>query len=293
MLHRMTASLRHRSNQLRLVSLLCGLLASAVSYGQDEASPNGFLDSKYFVSVGLFAPDRKVRLGLDASVDLTIPQPDPYVDFSETFDFNSRDETFSAEFGWNFGERWQFRGQYFRIDADQGVELTEDVQWGDYVFGAGTSVAAGTDMQITRLFFGRKFWGSESYEAGLGIGGHILDLSGYINGEATVDGELVGFVQERASVSQPLPNIGGWYRHVFAERWVLKVRLDWLAANVDKYDGHIINGSLGFAYGLSNHFAVGLSYNLFEIDLGIDDTDWQGRVRSRFEGPYLALTGFW
>ena len=276
---------------MRAVGLLCALLISAIAHGQDESQSGGLLDATYFVSVGLFAPDRKIRLGLDASIELT--GPDPYVDFSETLDLKSRDETFSAEFGWNFGERWQFRGQYFRIEDKQRVALTEDVEWGDYVFNEGTSVAAGTDMQITRLFFGRKFWGSGNYEAGLGLGGHILDLSGYINGEASVDDELVGFVQERASVSQPLPNIGGWFRRVYAERWIFRARLDWLAADIGKYNGHIFNGSLGVAYTMNTHFGIGLSYNLFEIDLGIDDSDWQGRVRSRFEGPYLALTVFW
>lgn len=293
MLHRMTGLPRHKNILARVASLLCGLMLSAIALGQEGPQPGGVLDARFFLSVGLFAPDRKVRLGLDASADVTIPQPDPYVDFSETFDFRSRDETFSAEFGWNLGKRWQFRGQYFRIDADQGVALAEDVEWGDYVFNEGTFVEAGSDIQITRLFFGRKFWEGETFEAGLGLGGHLLDLSGYISGQASVDDEVVGFVQERASVSQPLPNIGGWFRRVYAERWLLRARLDWLAADIDKYDGHIINASLGLVYTMNDHFGIGLAYNLFEIDLGIDDADWQGRVRSRFQGPYLALTAYW
>lgn len=273
--------------------LFCGLLTAAVAQEQEDTAAEGILDATFFLSVGLFAPDRKVRLGLDASVDVGIPQPGPYVDFSETFDFQNQDETFSAEFGWNFGKRWQFRGQYFRIEDSQRALLTEDVEWGDYIFNEGTSVAAGADMQITRLFFGRRLWGSDSHEAGLGLGVHILDITGKINGNASVNGEDVGFVQERASVSGPLPNIGGWYRRVYAERWILRARLDWLAAGIDKYDGHIINGSLGVAYNMSDHFGLGLSYNLFEIDVGVDDTDWQGRIRSRFQGPYLALTAYW
>ena len=293
MLHNMTGLPRNGGLWTRVVALLCGLLMSAATFGQDQSPSREVLHAKYFLSIGLFAPDRKVRLGLDASVDATIPQPDPYLDFSETFDFKSRDETFSAEFGWNFGERWQFRGQYFRIDADQEVTLNEDIQWGDYVFVEGTSATGGTDMQITRLFFGRKFWEADNFEAGLGLGGHILDLSGFIYGEASVDGELVGFVQERASVSQPLPNIGGWFWRAYGDRWLLKARLDWLSADIGKYDGQIINASLGFVYTASEHFGVGLSYNLFELDVGVNDSDWQGRIRSRFQGPYLALTGYW
>ena len=209
---------------MRLIATILGLLLASDSVGEEVSSDFGLADAKFFASVGLFAPNRKLRLGLDASFDVTIPEPDPYVDFSEQVDLQSRDETFSAEFGWNFGERWQFRSQYFRIEDDQRAALTEDVQWGDYVFNEGTAVRAGIDMQITRLFFGRKFGDSENFEAGAGLGGHMIDLSAFINGNAMVNGEDVGFVEERASVSQPLPNLGGWFRWMYADRWILRGR---------------------------------------------------------------------
>ena len=278
-------------------ALIAGSLLStmftAAAHGREDPTAVGFLNAKYFASVGLFAPDRKLRLGLDASFDITIPQPDEFVDFSEQFDIKSRDETFSAEFGWNFGDRWQLRGQYFRVEDTQSAELNEDIQWGDYTFNAGTSVGAGSDMQITRLFFGRRFWNSETLEAGLGIGGHLLDVSAFVAGNASIDGELIGFVEERASASQPLPNIGGWFQRVYADRWIVKARLDWLAANIDDYEGHIVNASAGLAYNFSDHFGIGLAYNLFEIDITIHDTDWKGRIRSRFQGPFISLNGYW
>ena len=278
---------------MRFAVAMLGLLIASVAAGEVENSEFGLADAKFFASVGLFAPNRKLRLGLDASVDISIPQPDPYVDFSEQVDLKSRDETFSAEFGWNFGERWQFRSQYFRIEDDERAALTEDVQWGDYIFNEGTSVEAGVNMQITRLFFGRRFWSSETLEAGLGIGGHLLDVSAFIAGNASIDGDMIGFIEERASVSQPLPNIGGWFQRVYADRWIVKARLDWLAANIDDYEGHIINSSIGLAYNFNDHFGIGLAYNLFEIDITIHDTDWKGRIRSRFQGPFISLNGYW
>ena len=272
---------------------LLSTMFTAAAHGREDPTAVGFLNAKYFASVGLFAPDRKLRLGLDASFDITIPQPDEFIDFSEQFDIKSRDETFSAEFGWNFGDRWQLRGQYFRVEDTQRAELNEDIQWGDYTFNAGTSVGAGSDMQITRLFFGRRFWSSETLEAGLGIGGHLLDVSAFIAGNASIDGDMIGFIEERASVSQPLPNIGGWFQRVYADRWIVKARLDWLAANIDDYEGHIINSSIGLAYNFNDHFGIGLAYNLFEIDITIHDTDWKGRIRSRFQGPFISLNGYW
>ena len=103
----------------------------------------------------------------------------------------------------------------------------------------------------------------------------------------------VGFRQERASISQPLPNFGAWYMHAFSEKWAGTIRVDWLSASIDKYDGHIINSAINVGYAVTDHFGIGLAYNFFEINLKVDDTDWKGRIVSRFDGPYLSLTGYW
>jgi hypothetical protein len=161
------------------------------------------------------------------------------------------------------------------------------------VFDQGTFVGVGIDMQITRLFFGRTFRSSASREFGFGIGGHILDLAAFIEGNASVDGVDVGYQKERASVSQPLPNFGAWYMHAFNSNWAATLRLDWLSAAVDKYDGRIINSAASIGYAIGDHVGLSLAYNYFEISLDVDDDDWRGRVKLRFNGPYIALTGYW
>jgi hypothetical protein len=268
------------------------LLLPALAFGESVAI-HPYLGSKYYASIGLFRSDQNVKLGLDASVELPDPQPAPYVDFSQTLGISKSDETFSAEIGWRFTDKWQLRGQYFRIDDNTRATLEEDVEWGDFIFNEGTFIGAGTDMQITRLFFGRTFRSSPSREFGLGIGGHILDLAAYIEGEATVDGVPVGNQRERASVSQPLPNIGAWYMHAFNSNWAATLRFDWLSANIDKYDGRIINSAVSIGYAIGDHFGLSLAYNYFEIALGVDDDKWNGRIKMQFDGPYISLVGYW
>jgi len=274
-----------------LVSGMLPCLAAA----QDDVTIHPYLSSKFFASVGLFLPDQNMRLGLDASVDTPEPGPTPTetVDFSQTFGFSDSSETLSAEIGWRFGKKWQLRGQYFRVDSDATASLKEDVEWGDVVFNEGTSVGAGHDYQVTRLFFGRTFKATDERELGLGIGLHALDISAYINGNATIDGIDVGFREERASIVQPLPNFGAWYMHTFSSKWAATIRVDWLSASVGDYDGHIINSALNVGYAMTDHFGIGLAYNFFEINLKVDDPDWTGRIVSRFDGPYISLNGYW
>ncbi len=280
-----------------LGAVFCLLLATWQAQAQDVEPIHPYLGSKFFAAVGLFLPNQNTRLGLESSVGVTIPDPDSAayetIDFDETFGISDSDETFSAEIGWRFGKKWQLRGQYFRVDNNSRVSLEEDVEWGDVVFNEGTFVGAGNDYQVTRLFFGRTFRNIDRSELGLGIGAHILDISAYVNGNATIDGVDVGYRQERASVSAPLPNVGAWYTHAFSEKWAATLRVDWLSASVDIYDGHIINSALNVGYAVTDHFGIGLAYNFFEIDLKVNDPDWRGSILSRFDGPYISLTGYW
>ena len=273
--------------------ILLAVFVPFAGWAQDSADVHPYLSGKYFATIGMFRSDQVMRLGLDTSVDLPEPGPAPYIDFSETFDFSTTDETLALEFGWRFSRNWQLRGQYFDIQNDNRLTLDQDVEWGDSVYNAGTTVGAGTDMQITRLFFGRTFRSTGSREFGLGIGGHILDLAAWVNGNATVDGVEVGFRQERASISQPLPNFGAWYMHAINSNWAATVRFDWLSASVDKYDGRIVNSAVSIGYAIGDHVGLSLAYNYFEIAVDIDSSDWQGRARVRFDGPYIALTGYW
>ena len=81
--------------------------------------------------------------------------------------------------------------------------------------------------------------------------------------------------------------------HAFSEKWAAIFRIDWLSASFDKYDGRIINSALNVGYAVTDHFGIGLAYNFFEINLKVDNSDWKGRIQSRFDGPYLSLTGYW
>jgi hypothetical protein len=50
--------------------------------------------------------------------------------------------------------------------------LEEDIEWGDIVFGAGSTVSAGSSLTLTKLFAGRhREISGKDYD--LGVGGGI------------------------------------------------------------------------------------------------------------------------
>ena len=96
-----------------------------------------------------------------------------------------------------------------------------------------------------------------------------------------------------ASVSGPLPNIGGWYYYSPSPRWFIGGRLDWLEADVDKYDGGIWNLSVGVNFQISDHFGIGAKYQTFELGVDIDEDKWHGRAELNYSGPFVYLSGNW
>jgi hypothetical protein len=240
--------------------------------------------------VGVFVPQSTFEIGVNGSIDPGFTAP---IDFEEQFRSDVDEEIAAIQFNWRFGEKWSLRAQYMEWNDRASAVLADDVEWGDITFGAGTGVGAGMDMSVTRLFFGRQFSVSDTHEFGLGLGGHVLDISAFIEGNAIVNGVPDGFRTELVSTDGLVPNIGGWYMYSFSPRWAFTSRLDWLGADIGDYDGYIINASAGLNFKISKHFGVGLNYNLLELDFGISDPSWNGELNSRSHGFFAYLGAYW
>lgn len=281
-----------RLNKHHFAWLLAAVVQLAVAGGaiaEEEGELHPILTSRYSINIGMFFPERSFEIGVDASV----PTFERSIDISEQFKLSNSETTQSYEIGWRFSEKWMLRGQYFKVGGSQSAVLEEDVVWGDYTFGAGTGVAGGIDLSITRLFVGRRFKADEKQEFGIGAGVHRLDISAYIAGQAIINNEPPIFTERRASTHGPLPNLGAWYVYALNSKWALTTRLDWLSASIDKYSGTIINASAGVSYAFNRHFLLGAAYNYFEIDVDVTDDPWRGYVESKVDGAFAYLSFHW
>lgn len=276
--------------KLVVLMLFASVLASS-AFAQEGRDLHPLLTEKFSVDVGVYFPDREVEIGVDGSAALVGQQRD--IDFSENFGLRKRDDLFALDFGWRFGEKWEIGAQYFESDGQRQAVLEEDVEWGDFVFGEGTGVAAGIDFTLIRTFFGRNFDSANHHDFGVGIGLHYLEIGGFIEGNATVNGQPAGFRRETAKAAAPLPNIGAWYVRSLSDRWAFRARLDWLSADVGDYDGTLINASAGINYQLFEHVGLGASYNLFQLDVGVDDGTWRGEVKTTYEGLFAHVSIYW
>ena len=278
----------NRATCIALIGIIfvCGMNPLSA---EEQGGIHPYLDQEFFVDLGMFFPDREVKLSVNGSV----LGPGDQIDFDEELGLKRSDETFSLNFGWRFGEKWELGGQYFESSGRTQSVLTEDVEWKDVVFGAGTGVAVGQEFSVIRVFFARRFESSDENEFGIGAGLHWLELSAFIEGNVIInDGENI-FRRESVSAAAPLPNIGVWFMHSFSPKWAFKSRLDWMSANVGEYNGTLINAAVGVNYQMFEHFGLGLNYNIFNLDIGVRKSGWKGSFETIYDGPYAYVSVYW
>jgi len=263
------------------------LLFPVLALAQESVDRHPLLEDDFVFAAGAFLPNKSLKLRVDGKV------PDRDIDFDERVGLSSDQSTANVTLRWRFGEKWSVSGQYFGTDDSGTAELTEDIKWEDYVLRVGSNVSAGVGLDVARLFFGREMSTGPRHEFGLGAGLHWLELSAYVEGEFFLNDESTGFRRESVSADAPLPNIGAWYSYALSPHWLITTRVDWLGASVGDYSGSLWNASAGISYQPWRHVGIGLSYQLFKLDIDIDKSDWHGAADLTYDGPFLALNVNW
>ena len=246
------------------------------------------LEKGFSLDLGVFYPDRE----LDLRVNGTIAGINDEIDFDKRRQLKGTGDIFAGELSWRFRGRWSIVGQYFSAADSTRAVLEEDIEWGNVVFGAGSFAAVGTDFTLTRIFFGRQLNTSKSHDVGIGGGLHWLSFGAFVEGEILINGTSAA-ARRSVSAEAPLPNIGAWYKYSISPRWALRTRLDLLSANVGDYDGLLLNAGLGVNFQAFEHFGIGLNYNYFKLDVGIDKSDWRGDIETVYEGIYVYVSYYY
>ncbi len=247
------------------------------------------MNDKYWVNVGMLFAARD----LDVSADGALGPVNLDLDFESSVGLDDTPDLFTTEFGWQFSEDWGMSLQFFRSERSVNETLQQTVEWEDLTFEAGIELSAASKISVTRLFFSRRFWDGGRHSLRLGAGIHLLEVGARIGGQATLDDMTKEYRTSAKSASFPVPNIGAWYRYSPSDRFLLSARVDWFGASVGDFSGEVWNGTAGINFRITEHFGIGLNYQLFEITGRIRETYWRGSFRTRLTGPNVHITAHW
>lgn len=230
------------------------ILTSGQSLAQEDFDYHPAFSDNFTISLGAFKSSDFFRIGSAGAPT----EPGDDMDFGKTLGVDESATILNGNLRWKFGKKrkWSLSGQYFKSSNKGDAVLEEDIKWQGLTFREGTRVEAGVLAAVTRVFVGRSLVKNQQHDFGIGAGLHVLDLKAHIGGEVIIDDETTGFQDAEASVSQPLPNVGLWYLHSPARKWLIHGRADWISANIGDYDGTLWNVSAGLSYQAWRHISV-------------------------------------
>jgi hypothetical protein len=174
-------------------------------------------------------------------------------------------------------ERWRLEVEYFRLNRSATRTLGTQVDWGNDVFPAGSTVNSEYDFYDVRTSVGYSFFRRPDKEVGAGVGLHMASIKAKL--------QSAGVGAESANVTAPLPVVSFYGAFALTSEWAVRARMDWLSLNYDVYSGDLRTTAIDVIYQPFRNVAFGAGLRSFFVDVDIDSSDWHGKARTTFTGP--------
>ncbi len=237
-----------------------------------------FSDRFIFELGGFYA-----RSGTQASLSGSGGGAGVVVDFEDTLGLEERKLTAIGGFTWRMTERWRLEVEYFGLNRSATKTLATQVEWGDQIYAAGTTVDASYNFYDTRVSAGYSFFKRRDKELGIGLGLHVAGIKTSI--ETTGGGAA-----EATDVLAPLPVLNLYGLFALTDAWAVRMRMDWLSLSYDDYSGDVRNSAIDVLYQPFRHVGFGMGMRSLVMDVKIDSPDWTGRARTAYTGPAAFMT---
>ena len=184
------------------------------------------------------------------------------------------------EFDVRMGERSHVRIDYFKLNRFSESSLPRDIEFGDFSFEAGDSFRAKLDWRMLSLTYTYSLFKFERFEAGAGIGLHIL--------EAKAEGSEPGTLnREQDSEAGIFPTIAVNAAFRISKRWSVTARGQTFSASPEGFDGTLSDYHGDIQYRWRKNFAIGIGYSKIEVDLEVLDADQPLLFNMDTSGPEL------
>jgi len=271
---------RYRKLGLWLWLSACPLAATAADNPPAQpAAPAGetipqnpVLQDDFRFNVGGFYASTNTVARLDAGGGTGVD-----VNFEDALGMEDRKLVGEAAMYWRFTKHWRLDVNYFAITRRSTRTISQDVQWGDQTFTAGTEVFSSFRLSDMRASVGYSFFRRTDKEVGVGLGLHATGL------RAMVDASGIG--GSAGDVTAPLPVVSFYANFALTNTWALTTRVDWLSLEYSDYKGQVRSVALDVIYQPFRNVGFGFGYHSLITNLTVDKTDWRGKVALAYQGP--------
>ncbi len=230
------------------------------------------------LTAGLLSATADTELRLDAD-DGTPGTP---VSAEDDLGLSDRGEFADVEAEVRIRERHFVRFNYFRLDRSATTTITREIQFGNDTFEPGDAVESSLDLREFTATYAYRFLRKPRFELYGSFGIHLTELI------------AAGRVQARDLREDerdvaPLPALGLGAEVGFTNRIYMSVFVDYLQANVNDFEGEILDARITALYRFTRNLSAGLGYFLLERTVDSFDLDDSGHFKLTDSGGELFL----
>ena len=206
--------------------------------------------------------------------------PAEEIDLEDVLGVNRKDDVLHLEGIFRFAHFHRFQLSYFELGRESSKTLLQDIEIGDEIFPAGTTVDIDNDLETWRLAYGFSLMNDAQKELGLLVGMHVTEVEARVVASET--GQRV-----ESKVDTPLPVIGLFGSVALGEKTDLGARVELFRMEFDVYEGSLNAFYLGVNHSFTDTIGAGIGYNYYSMNLDSPDEGLRGSVEIRHHGPIV------
>lgn len=184
------------------------------------------------------------------------------------------------EFDFRMSERNHLRVDYFKLNRFGEVLTPQLISFGDFDFQPGDRVRSKLDWRVLSLTWTYSLFKAERFEAGLGIGAHIIEAQAEIGEPGTLNREKFSEVAPFATVA-----VNAAYR--ISKRWAITARGQTFEYSRDDPTGRLSDFHADIQYRWRKNMAIGIGYTRLQYELEAVADDQPAFFDMSTNGPEL------
>ncbi|UCH65641.1 MAG: hypothetical protein JSW63_00465 [Ignavibacterium sp.] len=212
-----------------------------------------------------------------------------YVRLENAFELPTTQNVFRVEAYFRITKHHKIRAGYYGLSRDGSSVLERELRIGDNVYPVGSVAIAEEKFDIFKLIYAYSIVNNEEIESGVSAGISIIRY--FLDSKR----EVLGFENKtEVDVTLPVPVLGLHTIYHLWKRFDALFYVNFFSVKIDIYDGLLFDAGLGIQYFLIDQVALGLGFNIFKLDVFVDDPgEFQGRINYFHQGiAFYALFTF-
>ena len=202
------------------------------------------------------------------------------LDAEEDLGLDDQINQFRFEFDMRLRKRHHLRADFFKLSRFHEGPLPRDISFGDFTFQQGDNFRTKLDWRVMSLTYTYQFLKFERFEAGLGLGIHII--------QAQAEGGTPGTLnRERDTEVGIFPTIAANAAYRISKRWSVTARGQQFSASPEGFEGTMSDYHIDIQYRMRENAAFGLGWSKLESHLNVTDADQPLLFNMDTNGPEL------